>query len=82
MSNTHSGYSHQNYGPSSYYGNTDYFSPMQLPVMHSNQANTMSNSYSNQYSTLPTTQGLSRPPTAGDCLEYKDTSSWPKFQVL
>ncbi|XP_060562049.1 homeobox protein OTX2-like isoform X1 [Ruditapes philippinarum] len=83
MSNMHTGYSHQNYGPSSYYGNSDYLSPMQLPVMHSNQANTMSNSYSNQYSSLPTAQGLSRPPVAGgDCLEYKDTSSWPKFQVL
>lgn len=55
---------------------------MQLPVMHSNQANTMPNSYSNQYSTLPTAQSLSRPPTGGDCLEYKDTSSWAKFQVL
>ncbi|WAR18894.1 OTX2-like protein [Mya arenaria] len=80
MSNMHSGYS-QNYGPSSYYGNSDYLSPMQLPVMHSNQANTMSNSYSNQYSSIPATQSLPRP-SAGDCLEYKDSSSWPKFQVL
>lgn len=82
MSNMHTGYSHQNYGPTSYYGNSDYLSPMQLPVMHSNQANTMANSYSNQYSSLPpTAQPLSRP-GGGDCLEYKDTTSWPKFQVL
>ncbi|KAH3854475.1 homeobox protein OTX2-like isoform X2 [Dreissena polymorpha] len=79
MSNMHGGYS-QNYGPSSYYGNSDYLTPMQIPVMHSNQANSMSNSYSNQYSSLPSAQGLSRP-AGGDCLEYKD-SSWPKFQVL
>ncbi|KAL4238369.1 Homeobox protein otx2 [Mactra antiquata] len=84
MSNMHNGYSHQNYGPSSYYGNSDYLSPMQLPVnvMHSNQANTMSNSYPNQYSSLPSAQGLSRATTGSDCLEYKDASSWPKFQVL
>lgn len=78
MSNVHTGgYSHQNYGHSSYYGN-DYL-PMQLPVM-TNQANTMSNSYSNQYTSLPP-QGISRA-NGGDCLEYKDTASWPKFQVL
>ena len=82
MSNMHAGYSHQNYGPSSYYGNSDYLSPMQLPVMHSNQANTMSNSFSNQYAALPpSAQSLSRP-AGGDCLEYKDTTSWSKYQVL
>lgn len=80
-------YAHQNYAPSSYYGNMDYLGPMQLPVMTSNQmSNSMSNitnTHSNQmgsYGSLGP-QSLSRA-NHGDCLEYKDTSSWPKFQVL
>ena len=79
-------YSPQNYGHSSYYGNMDYFTQMQLPVMSNQMANGMSsisNSHGNQmgsYGPLPSTQTLTRNP--GDCLEYKDTSSWPKFQVL
>ena len=82
MSNMHTGYTPQNYGHSSYYSNSDYLSTMQLPVMPGNQPNPMANSYANQYTSLPPTgQGLPRP-AGGDCLEYKDTSSWPKFQVL
>ncbi|XP_041351890.1 homeobox protein OTX2-like isoform X2 [Gigantopelta aegis] len=79
-------YSPQNYGHSSYYGNMDYFTQMQLPVMSNQMANGMSsisNTHGNQmgsYGPLPSTQTLTRNP--GDCLEYKDTSSWPKFQVL
>lgn len=81
-SNTLTCYSHQNYGSASYYGNTDYFSPTQFPVMHSNQVNRMTNSFSNQYSTLPTDQCTSQASTADGLLEHKDTSSWPKYHVL
>lgn len=37
------------------------------------------------YPGLPSSQALPRGPTSagnGDCLDYKDNSSWPKFQVL
>ena len=85
-----------NYGPSSYYGQMDYMSSMQLPVMTS--ANAMSGSgvspHSVQsygsYGLPPTTQQVPRNNTP-ECLgnpgipEYKDTSAaapWPKFQVL
>lgn len=83
MSNTHNGYSHQSYGSALYYGGTDYFPPTQLPAMLSNQANRMSTSYSNQYSTLPTTQcPPTRAPTTEDSLEQKDASSWTRYHVL
>ncbi|KAL3872695.1 hypothetical protein ACJMK2_035904 [Sinanodonta woodiana] len=84
----HTAYSHQNYGHSAYYGNMDYLSQMQLPVMHGNQVtNSMTgitNSYPNQYGPLPGHQGIQGLARSnhGDCLEYKDASSWSKFQVL
>ncbi|XP_046342461.1 homeobox protein OTX2-like isoform X3 [Haliotis rufescens] len=81
-------YNPQGYGHSSYYGNMDYLSQMQLPVMSNQMTNgmgSMSNTHGNQmasYGTLPSAQTLSRG-NHGDCLDYKDTtSSWPKFQVL
>lgn len=79
-------YPHQNYGPSSYYGSMDYLNHMQLPVMTNQMSNSMSgltNSYGNQvsYGSLPGPQTLSRA-NHTDCLEYKDTSSWPKLQAL
>ena len=84
-------YSHQNYGHTGYYSNMDYLPPMQLPVMTSNQmmtSNSISTSpHSNQvgsYGGMSGPQTLARP-ASGDCLEYKDykdSSSWPKFQVL
>ncbi|XP_050404761.1 homeobox protein OTX2 isoform X2 [Patella vulgata] len=75
-------YSHQGYNHSSYYGNMDYFTPMQIPVMNHNQmsngmtANSNNNQYGS-YSSLSTNQSLQR----NDCLDYKE-STWPKFQVL
>nr|AUG89962.1 Otx [Wirenia argentea] len=89
MSNTQPPPYTQNYGYGGYYSNMDYLSSMQLPVMGSNQmtANGTSgftNCHSAQmHSTygLPVSQNtMSRSNT--DCLEYKDTSGWPKFQVL
>lgn len=88
----HTPYQHQNslnYAPSSYYGNMDYLSPMQLPVMTSNQMSPSLSSHSNMtsqsmgsYGTLPG-NGLHRGPNPTDCLaDYKDNGSWPKFQVL
>lgn len=78
MPNTQPSYSHQNYGHSSYYGSMDYLNHMQLPVM-SNQMNNTGLSNGNQvsYGSL-SAQGYPRPV---EC-DYKDTSSWPKFQVL
>ncbi|XP_064603306.1 homeobox protein OTX2-like isoform X2 [Liolophura sinensis] len=96
MSNSHHQappYSAPNYGHSGYYSNMDYLPPMQLPVMAANQMSnptTMSsitNSHSAQMSSPygPIHHGsqaaLSRTNPA-DCLDYKDTSSWGKFQVL
>ncbi len=85
----------QNYGPShmsSYYGNMDYLSPMQLPVMGSNhQMSSPSISHGGSqmpghmgsYGQMPGSQSLSRAnPNPVDCMDYKDNSSWPKFQVL
>ena len=71
-------YPHQNYGPSSYYSDMGYLNHMQLPVM-SNQMNQM-NGNQVSYGSMPAPQIPRSNPT--DCLEYKDTSSWPKFQVL
>lgn len=42
MSNQSMHYSSQNYGASSYYGNMDYLSPMQLPIMTSSGGQQMS----------------------------------------
>ncbi|XP_033733959.1 homeobox protein otx5-B-like isoform X1 [Pecten maximus] len=89
MSNSQTAaYPHQNYGHSSYYhGSMDYLNHMQLPVMSNQMSNTMSgisNTHAQQvssYGTLPGPQTLVRG-NHNDCLEYKDTSSWPKFQVL
>lgn len=79
MSNTQTAsYPHQNYGPSSYYSDMGYLNHMQLPVM-SNQMNQM-NGNQVSYGSMPAPQ-IPRANHA-DCLEYKDTSSWPKFQVL
>ena len=85
----------QNYGPSSYYGNMDYLSPMQLPVMTSNQHMTSASitTHSNNnmgshhqmgsYGPLPGSQPIHRSSAApSDCMDYKDNGSWPKFQVL
>ncbi|XP_052058469.1 homeobox protein OTX2-like isoform X2 [Mytilus californianus] len=80
MSNSQpTSYPHQNYGHSSYYGSMDYLNHMQLPVM-TNQMNNAGLTNGNQvgsYGSLAA-QGYSRPV---EC-DYKDTSSWPKFQVL
>ena len=95
MTNNHpqsaSPYSTQNYGPSSYYTNMDYLSPMQLPVMTTNQMTSPSiTNHTNMTSQMGSyglpggmAQSIARGqnPT-GDCLDYKDNSSWPKFQVL
>ncbi|XP_062568638.1 homeobox protein otx5-B-like isoform X2 [Saccostrea cucullata] len=79
MPNTqNASYSHQNYGPSSYYSDMGYLNHMQLPVM-SNQMNQM-NGNQVSYGSMPAPQIPRANHT--DCLEYKDTSSWPKFQVL
>ena len=81
----------QNYGPSSYYGNMDYLSPMQLPVMTSNHQMTSSsithssNMGSHQmssYGPMPGSQPIHRTNPGTDCMDYKDSGSWPKFQVL
>ncbi len=76
-----------NYGPSSYYGNMDYLSPMQLPVMTTNQMTNPSITHTSNMSQmgygLASSQSLPRGPSSTpDCIEYKDNSSWPKFQVL
>lgn len=79
MSNTQTAsYPHQNYGHSSYYSDMGYLNHMQLPVM-SNQMNQM-NANQVSYGSMPAPQIPRSNHT--DCLEYKDTSSWPKFQVL
>ena len=80
----------QNYGPSSYYGNMDYLSPMQLPVMTSQHQMTSSsithssNMGSHQMGSYGpmASQPIHRSNPGTDCMDYKDNSSWPKFQVL
>ena len=80
MPNTHSpAYPQQPYGHSSYYGNMDYLNHMQLPVV-SNQMGQSVNGNQVSYGAMGAPQ-ISRG-NHTDCLEYKDTSSWPKFQVL
>nr|AHY88455.1 otx [Novocrania anomala] len=91
MANAQSVYTPQNYCPSTYYGNMDYVPPMQLPVMTSNQMTSgvptsQITSQVGSYVPMGHPQGLTRAthPTV-DCLEYKDYkdhTSWPKFQVL
>ncbi|CAH1802959.1 unnamed protein product [Owenia fusiformis] len=79
----HGGYPSQNYGGYSYPGSMDYMSPMQLPVMTSQQLTPpMSSVHTSQapYGSLPSAQSLSR--NTPDCMDYKDNGSWPKFQVL
>ena len=68
----------------------DYLSPMQLPVMTSNQMSPSLSSHAQMtsqsmgsYGALPPGNGLHRSNPATDCLaDYKDNGSWPKFQVL
>ena len=87
-----------NYGPSSYYGQMDYMSSMQLPVMTSVQAMTGSGvsphgnfqmshmgAYGLPSAATMSTQQIARPNTTSpDCSlgDYEDSGAWPKFQAL
>lgn len=89
MANSQNAYTPQNYAPSGYYGNMEYLPPMSLPVMTNQMPTGNPSSQQSQvgtYGPMGVNQGLSRPsPGGNDCLEYKDYkdhTSWPKFQVL
>ena len=83
-------YNSQNYGPSSYYGNMDYFPSMPMSSMTSNQMSSMASSGLNPHSMSSqmspygnlSSQSLPRSSISSDCLEYKDNTGWQKFHVL